>query len=190
MLARLALRTRVVAREGLGVVDTELDSFADDLGFGPGDQRSMDDQAIALDCGFGGKICHRFEGADVFWTAIGIAAVVQGVYADVDIHRTEDFGPSQGVGKKDGVSSWDVGQGDIGSEFLGRIVFGNGQIFVGQSAASEACQVELDDSVLCDVCIAGDLLSALEFQRVALAVSEADGIGDKTGIFADRQAGG
>ena len=54
MLARLALRTRVVAREGLGVVDTEFDSFTDDLRFGPGDQRSMDDQAIASDCGFGG----------------------------------------------------------------------------------------------------------------------------------------
>jgi hypothetical protein len=47
----------------------------------------------------------------------------------------------------------------------------------------------LDDSVLCDVRIAGDLLSALQFQCVALAVSEADGIGDKAGIFADRQAG-
>ena len=43
--------------------------------------------------------------------------------------------------------------------------------------------------MLCDVRIACDLLSALEFQRVALAVSEADGIGDKTGIFADCQAG-
>lgn len=126
MLARLALRTRVVAREGLGVVDTEFDSFADDLRFGPGDQRSMDDQAIALDSGLGGEICHRFEGADVFWTAIGIAAVVQSVYADVDIHRTEDFGPSQCIGEKDGVSSWDIGQGNIGSEILGRIVFGNG----------------------------------------------------------------
>ena len=55
-------------------------------------KRRVDCQsAFAFDAGFGGKVGHLFEGVDVFFAAVGIAAVVELIGAEKNIRRVNSL---------------------------------------------------------------------------------------------------
>ena len=148
----------------------------------------MDDESISLDPRFGCQIRHGFEGPDVLGATIRVAAVVQGIDPDVDVLSPKDFGPCQRIRQKDRISSWHISQRDIIAQLVSRIVFWDVEIMVRQRATSKASQVQVDNHMLCDLCIDCDLSSPIQFDGMALTVSKADCVRDKTSLLADRKA--
>src|SRR5688500_17391752 len=115
--ARLAVRARIVTADGDRVVDAELEAELDDLALCHADERRPDSNrrlALGLDAGTSGKIRHPLERLDEFRSAVGISAVVEGVHADEDLVRANDFGEGERVRKEDRVSSRDVRAGNLG----------------------------------------------------------------------------
>lgn len=80
----------------MSVVDSELESALDDLRFGPVDEWSVDVDGVSLDGFFGCEIGQELKGMDEFRSAIGVAAIVDGIDAYIDIVRGECFGPTEG----------------------------------------------------------------------------------------------
>ena len=76
-------------------IDTELDRFANDFGFGKFDQRRVDLEASAFDTGFGSKIGQILKRFDEFRPAIGVAAVIDRVYAEKNVIGLESLPPRQ-----------------------------------------------------------------------------------------------
>src|SRR5205823_7650457 len=74
------VRRRIVTTVGERKIDTEIDSFANDVGFGKFDERRVNLETSAFDPGFGSDIGQILERLDKFLSAIWIAAVVDCVY--------------------------------------------------------------------------------------------------------------
>ena len=66
-------------------IDAELDSFMNDVGFGKFDQRRVNLEESAFDAGFGSNIGKFLERFNKFRSAIGVAAVVNRVYAEKNV---------------------------------------------------------------------------------------------------------
>jgi hypothetical protein len=68
----------------------------DDFRFGHLNQRRVDfEWQRPFDAGLGGQVRQPFKSRDVFWPAIGIAAVVDRIYADENVGRANRFGICQ-----------------------------------------------------------------------------------------------
>ena len=101
-------RRRIVTTVGEREIDAELDSFADDVGFGKFDQRGVNLEASACDTGFGSDIGHVLERFYEFRSAIWVAAVVDCVYADKNVIGRNYFRPGKRICEKDGVARGNV----------------------------------------------------------------------------------
>ena len=104
---------RVIATVGEPVIDAEVESFFDDLGFGHVDERGVDFHfSRSFHTGFGGQVGECLERADKFGTAVRISAIIDRVHPDKNIVALLDLGIGQRIGQKDGVPRWHVGDGD------------------------------------------------------------------------------
>ena len=104
----------------------------------------MDGQPGALDTRLCRKVGHLFEGGDVLRTAVRVAGVVDGVYADVDVATAEDFRPGERKLQHDGVARRYIGDRD---SFL-RAIDGNCDGSIGERRAAEGVEAELHNAVL------------------------------------------
>src|SRR5207253_7222336 len=98
----------IIATVGERKIDTELDGFANDLGFRKFDQRCVNLKASAFNAGFCSKIGQPLKRFDKFRTAIGVAAVVNRVYAEKNVVAPDHFCPGKRVREKDSVARGDV----------------------------------------------------------------------------------
>src|SRR5215831_7919714 len=73
------LRVRLVAGDGLSVVDAEPRALADDLGLRPANERRVDAAGTALHSGAGSKRREAAERGDEFRPAVRIAAGIEDV---------------------------------------------------------------------------------------------------------------
>ena len=137
--------------------------------------------------GFCGEVGHRFVGGDEFGAAVGVAAVVERVNADEKIGAFEHFGPRQSIGKKDGVAGRDVGDWDF---IFGARLVRHVKIHVGQRGAAEGGEIDIDRAVLRHALRGSDLLSTVQFDHVALAIAEREGIAFKPVGVGNGQRGG
>jgi hypothetical protein len=78
-------------------------------------------EGVAFNTGFGGQVGHGLKGGDVFGSAIGITAIVNGVNADEDVAGVEGFG----VSEEDGIACGYVGNGDAVGNFVFISIFGD-----------------------------------------------------------------
>ncbi len=69
---------------------------------------------------------HLVVGLIVGWTTVGIAGTVLLDGSDVDLFRSQDFGPAYGDGEEVGVAEGDVGDGDLGWEMRWHLGQGSG----------------------------------------------------------------
>ena len=93
-----ALPVRVVTTVRQRIVNAELDTPSDDLGFCEVDDGRVDfEAAFVFDGSGGGKIGHVLKGFDIVGSAIRVSAVVGCVDADEDVEGAEDLGPGQRV---------------------------------------------------------------------------------------------
>src|SRR4051812_44823888 len=83
--ARAAGGVGVVAGVGEGVVDAELRALADDVGLGHVDERRDDARLAALDAAALPGLDDGLKRAEKVRSAVGIAAVVDGVDAEPDL---------------------------------------------------------------------------------------------------------
>src|SRR5262245_16100233 len=112
--ARCAVRLRIVTTVSQSILEAERDTVPDDLGFRHGDERSVHANARALDPRAGGNSRERLEYVEEFRAAVWIPGVVERVYADDEVVRTERLGPRQREGQKDGVAGRYIRSGDRG----------------------------------------------------------------------------
>ena len=91
------------------MVEAELDTEGNDLGLREVDQRRHDLGGMPLDPRLRGERREVPEGVEELRTAVGIAAVIDGVDADADRRRPPGFGKGQGEGKVSGEVSPAVG---------------------------------------------------------------------------------
>src|ERR1051325_6879598 len=103
-----ALGRRIIATVSERKIDTDLDSFADDVSFGKFDERRANEKASPFDAGFGSSLGEVLERLDEFWPAIGVATVVDCIYADKNVVGGNHFRPGERVRKKDGVTRGNV----------------------------------------------------------------------------------
>src|SRR5438132_12723077 len=84
--AGASLWRRIIATPGETIVYAKFNAFSNDLSLGHFNQRHVNlDPALAFRSGLGRQIGHRLEGADVFVSAVRIAAVIELVSAEEDI---------------------------------------------------------------------------------------------------------
>src|SRR5450755_3427804 len=136
----------------------ELEAFANDSAFLEGDNRGDD-----FDAGFRARAdANQFlESAIIFRAAIGIAGAVFGDCADVDGVSADDFGPTDGHGKKMGVAKGHVGDGNFGGAH-GVMIFGDGNVSVGKRGTADGTKmIELDDQTVFYIVKIGDEFESL-----------------------------
>jgi hypothetical protein len=107
----------------------------------------VNSEAPALDTCFSSEVRQFLERFDEFRAAIGVAAVVDCVYADENIIGRNDFRPGECIREEDRVTRGDVGDRNALRDFCFRALLWNGDI-VGQCRAGEYAQVDLRDAML------------------------------------------
>ena len=128
-------------------IDTELDSFANDISFGKFDQRCVNLETSAFDAGFGSDIGQVLERFYKFRPAIWVAAVVDCVYADKNIIGRNHFRPGECVCEKDGVACGDVGDRNATRDFFLCPLLWDINV-VGKRGAAEDAQVDVCNAML------------------------------------------
>ena len=169
------------------VIDAEFEAFGDDVGLGEIDEGSVNGEFLfSGDGGFCGEVGHGLVGADVLRTTIRIPAVIESIDADEDIPSIQHLGPSEGKRKKDRVSGRDVGDGDFVFIELGEgVVFGNGDIAVGERRISECSEIDGRYVMLDGPHGMGDTAGGFEFKAVALPIGKTQGVGCEALFFGD-----
>ena len=122
----------------------------------------------------GGEVSEVPEGFDDPGGSRG-AGVVDGIDAEKNVARPDDFSVGEPEGQEDGVARRDVGDGDSAGHFSSGAVLGDGDVG-GERGATEGAQVYMRDSVLGDAKRLGDALGCFEFDRMALPIVERKGI--------------
>src|SRR4030095_9593149 len=87
------VRCRIITTVSERKIDTELDGFANDFSFRGFDQRGVNLKPSAFDAGFGSNIGQGLERFDEFRTAIGVAAVINGVHTEKNVIGRDHFRP-------------------------------------------------------------------------------------------------
>ncbi len=123
----------------------------------------------AFDAGLGRQVGQALEGLDVFGAAIGISAVIDGIDAHEDVGRPDGLGKGQGQGEQHRVPRRDVGHRDAFRHGVGRPVLGHVQR-VGQGAAAQLRQIDVEDHVPADIDRLGHAPRRLKLEVVPLAV--------------------
>ena len=178
----------VVTAMGQCIIDADSGTGLDDLCFGHLDDGRVDGIAApALDRGGGGEVGHGFKRGDIVGAAIGIAAVVGSIDADVDIPGPQHLGPGQCIAEEDRIPRGDIGDGDLGSHV--GAVLGDSDGGIGQGRAAEGRQIHLDDAVFGHTHRGGYPAGTGNLMRMPLAVAKGHGIGVKFIVFRDRQRG-
>ena len=94
---------------GKAVVEAQFEAPPNNLSLGESQQGGVDLHPnlplYPCLCSQGG---HSFEGFEIFGTAIGITAVVNGVGTDEDVAGAQYLGPGQGKGEEDGVAGRNI----------------------------------------------------------------------------------
>ena len=127
-------------------IDTKLVSFADDVGLGKFDQWGVNLEPSPLDTCFRSDIGQVLKRSDKFRTAIGVAAVVDGVDADKNVIGRKHFGPRERIREEDGVARGNVCDWNSLRDFCFRTLFRNGDI-VRERRAAEDAQVDVCNAV-------------------------------------------
>ena len=140
---------------------------------------------VPLHPGPGRQIGHIFKGADEFRAAIGIAGIIEGIDADVDIMGAEDFRPAQGKAQKYRIAGRHVGNRD---NTLHQLVLRHVKI-CSQGTAAELPQVELHHSMIHRTGPGRIFASLFQLDRMSLAIGETHRIKLKTIGFCYRHTG-
>ena len=127
-------------------IDAELDSFANDFGFGKFDERRVNLEASAFYTGFGSEIGQVLERFDKFRSAIWVAAVVDRVYADKNVIGRNHFRPRSAYARKM-VLRAGFTLLEFRARFRFRALLRHGDIVCERGAAEEA-QVDFGDAML------------------------------------------
>src|SRR5882724_774646 len=122
------------------MIDAEIDSFANDVGFGKFDERRVNLEASAFDSGFGSDIGQVLERLDKFRSAIRVAAVVDCVYADKNVISPNHLRPGKRIREEDGVARWNIRDWNFIRDFFFRTLLRHADI-VGERGAAENAQV-------------------------------------------------
>ena len=85
----------------------------------------MNGERIPFNTSFGGEVCHVLKGGDIFGTAIGITAVINGVDTDKDIADVERFGHCKRKRKKNRIASGDISDRNTIRHFALVSIFGH-----------------------------------------------------------------
>ena len=110
--AGTSIGARIVATPGERVVEPKIETCPNDLCLCQVKQGGVNFQvASALHAGFGGEIGHSFIRPNIFFAAVGIAAVVELIGAKKDILSFDALGPGEREGKKNRVARGHVGAG-------------------------------------------------------------------------------
>lgn len=125
--------------------------------------------------GFGGEVSHTFKGLDELGPAIRVAGVVESVDTDKNVVRFQDFGPGERDSKKHRISRWNVRDRNVARHIGFGSPFGNGDV-VGERGVAELAEVNGHDNVFDGAERTRDLGSSVEFNTMALAVIEGEGV--------------
>ncbi len=177
MAATGAAGIGIVAGVGQAVIDAQLDAAADDLGFGPADQRGVDGESQpALDARLRGQVGHRGERGDVLRPAVGIAAVVDRVDAEEDVGRADRLGIGQRQRQQHRVPRRHVGDRDAVGHLVGRSILGH--VDRGRQGTAAELAPDRPTSTTCrstpKAC--GHAPGGLELEAVPLAVVDRQGV--------------
>src|SRR6059036_2288009 len=132
------VRCRIVTAVGKRKIDAELDCFANDVGLRKFDERRVNLKASAFDAGFCSKVSEGFERLDEFWSAIGVAAVVDRVYTDENISGRDYFRQCKRVSEKDRVTRGNIGDRNSVRDFCFRTLLWHIDIISKRRAAEDA----------------------------------------------------
>jgi hypothetical protein len=141
---------------------------------------------MTFDGCFGREIGHLFESGDVLGATVRVSAVIDSIHAEIDVIGSQHFGPSQRIGKKNGVAGRHIGDGNLGWHRFGGAVFRDGQIR-GKGRAAEATKIDVHDQVLFDPNVGRDPLSGLDLDLVSLSIAKAEGVTAEALLPGDRK---
>lgn len=171
MFARASV-DRVVAGVSQAVFHSEVHSGLNNLGLRHLDEGSVDGNCLPFDSSFGRDPGEVLERADEFGSAVGVAAVIDGIDSDEDVVGFSGFGVGKGKTEHDGVPGRDVGDGDVVAE----AVFGHFDV-VGESTSSECRKVYGEDFVFGDEGVCGNGSGGIELNMVPLTVLDGKAVG-------------
>src|SRR3954452_25163070 len=103
MRTRPPLGSRVIAGVRERVVDTKIDAAPDDVALAHVDQRRAECRRAVLDAALRPAKDDLLERGDEVGTAVGVAAVINGIHADPDLPRIPRFGEAEDEREKDRV---------------------------------------------------------------------------------------
>ena len=107
----------------------------------------MNLKASAFHAGLCSEVGHILERFDKFRAAIGVAAVIDRVYAEKNVIRRNYFGPGECVREEDSVARGDVGDWNATPDFYVRTLLWHIEI-VGERRAAKDAQVDLCNTML------------------------------------------
>lgn len=172
----IAVFVRIVATQCEAIIDSEFCADLDNLRFRFINQRCAESQfGLPFHACARRQICHRLIGADVFWAAIWVTAIIDGVDTDENGMGSKHLRPRERVGEEDGVPSRHVGYRDTFLHLRIRAVFRHVDVR-SQRGCTESAQIDVNNGVLFDFHRLRDILGACDFDLVALPVSETHGI--------------
>src|SRR6266478_1694922 len=118
-------RRRIVTTVSERKIDAEIDRFANDFGFGKLDQRRVNLKTSAFCTGFRSNIGQSLKRFDELRTAIGVAAVINCIYAEKNIDSGNHLRPGKRVSEKNCVAGRDIRDWNAVPDFLFRAVLRN-----------------------------------------------------------------
>jgi hypothetical protein len=148
---------------GEGVVEPQVEPFADDFRFGKLEQRSQDLEGLSFDTRPGRERGEALEGDEVLWATVRIAGVIEGVDADDDGRRSYDLSPAESEGQEDRVPGWDVRRRNVAGAELA--VLWDGAV-ADERGSAERCEVDVELEVPHDVERARNVARRLHLPRV------------------------
>lgn len=167
---------RVIAGVRHRVVDAQGDTAADDLALSHVDQGSDQARSAVFDSALRSLQDHLLKSIDEGWSAIGVTAVINGVYANPDLFCAACLGQTEGKGQEDRVTRWNVR--DRNPRRAGGIL--RDSDVVRERAATEDAEVERKHHVLDHSDCPRHLSCRSELDPMPLPVDEGDGVTGST----------
>lgn len=130
---------------------------------------------LAFNTRAGGQVGHGLEGLNEGWSAVGVAAVIEGIHTDENIGGTQHLCQGKGIAQEDGVAGGHIGDRDALAHVSQAAMLGHRHVG-GQRRAAECAQVKRQHTMALGPEPAGQGPGSLQFTTLPLAIIKRQGM--------------
>lgn len=190
MPARPSLGIWIITTERQPVIHSQRRSAPNDFGFRKLNQRRVNPpRSSSFDSRLRRHLGQSLKARDEFRTAIGVAAVINGIHSSEDVERAERFRPTESERQKDRIPCGDVSDGNLGGHFVERAILGDSDVR-SERRSAERTQVQTLHNLTSHLGRFADASRRLEFKTVSLAVVDRQSIGCEALLARDGEHSG